>query len=43
MRFPPEDVGDFPDKNIGEALQRVPGVQINRQDGEGAQRQYPRR
>jgi len=30
-----EDVGDFPDKNIGEALQRVPGVQINRQDGEG--------
>ncbi len=30
-----EDVGDFPDKNVGEALQRVPGVQINRQDGEG--------
>jgi TonB-dependent receptor len=30
-----EDVGDFPDKNIGEAIQRVPGVQINRQDGEG--------
>ena len=30
-----EDVGDFPDKNIGEALQRVPGVQITRQDGEG--------
>jgi len=30
-----EDVGDFPDKNIGEALQRVPGVQISRQDGEG--------
>ena len=30
-----EDVGDFPDKNIGEALQRVPGVQLNRQDGEG--------
>ncbi len=30
-----EDVGDFPDKNVGEALQRVPGIQINRQDGEG--------
>src|SRR6188508_1961894 len=30
-----EDVGDFPDKNIGKAIQRVPGVQINRQDGEG--------
>ena len=30
-----EDIGDFPDKNIGEALQRVPGVQISRQDGEG--------
>ena len=30
-----EDVGDFPDKNIGEAIQRVPGVQITRQDGEG--------
>ena len=30
-----EDVGDFPDKNIGEAIQRVPGVQISRQDGEG--------
>ncbi|MGH8187917.1 MAG: TonB-dependent receptor plug domain-containing protein, partial [Steroidobacteraceae bacterium] len=30
-----EDIGDFPDKNIGEALQRVTGVQISRQDGEG--------
>ncbi len=30
-----EDIGDFPDKNIGEAIQRVPGVQISRQDGEG--------
>jgi TonB-dependent receptor len=30
-----EDIGDFPDKNVGEALQRVPGIQINRQDGEG--------
>lgn len=30
-----EDVGQFPDKNLGEALQRVTGVQISRQDGEG--------
>ncbi|GFE83323.1 TonB-dependent receptor [Steroidobacter agaridevorans] len=30
-----EDIGDFPDKNLGEALQRITGVQINRQDGEG--------
>jgi iron complex outermembrane receptor protein len=30
-----EDIGDFPDKNVGEAVQRVPGVQITRQDGEG--------
>ncbi len=31
-----EDIGKFPDKNIGDALQRVTGVQINRIDGEGA-------
>ena len=31
-----EDIGKFPDKNIGEALQRVTGVQISRADGEGA-------
>jgi TonB-dependent receptor len=30
-----EDIGDFPDKNLSEALQRVTGVQISRQDGEG--------
>jgi iron complex outermembrane receptor protein len=30
-----EDIGDFPDKNLSEALQRVTGVQITRQDGEG--------
>ncbi|MBB6095477.1 TonB-dependent receptor [Povalibacter uvarum] len=30
-----EDIGDFPDKNVSEALQRVTGVQISRQDGEG--------
>jgi TonB-dependent receptor len=30
-----EDIGDFPDKNLGEALQRITGVQISRRDGEG--------
>lgn len=30
-----EDVGKFPDRNVAEALQRVPGVQINREFGEG--------
>jgi iron complex outermembrane recepter protein len=30
-----EDIGDFPDKNMSEALQRITGVQIGRQDGEG--------
>lgn len=30
-----EDIGDFPDKNMSEALQRITGVQISRQDGEG--------
>ncbi|RYG11582.1 MAG: TonB-dependent receptor, partial [Caulobacteraceae bacterium] len=30
-----EDVGKFPDKNVAEALQRVPGVTINREFGEG--------
>jgi TonB-dependent receptor len=30
-----EDIGKFPDKNLGEALQRVTGVQISRTDGEG--------
>ena len=31
-----EDIGKFPDKNIGEALQRVTGVQISRNAGEGS-------
>lgn len=31
-----EDVGKFPDKNIGEALQRITGVQITRSGGEGS-------
>jgi iron complex outermembrane receptor protein len=30
-----EDVGKFPDKNIADALQRVPGVVIDRDGGEG--------
>ncbi|WP_309643464.1 TonB-dependent receptor [Phenylobacterium sp.] len=30
-----EDVGKFPDKNLAEALQRVPGIVINREYGEG--------
>jgi len=31
-----EDMGKFPDKNVAESLQRVPGVTIQRQFGEGA-------
>ncbi len=30
-----EDVGKFPDKNVAESLQRVPGVTISREFGEG--------
>ncbi|MEO1968352.1 MAG: TonB-dependent receptor [Sphingomonadaceae bacterium] len=30
-----EDVGKFPDKNVADALQRVPGVTITRSGGEG--------
>lgn len=30
-----EDAGKFPDTNIAESLQRVPGVQIQRNNGEG--------
>ncbi len=30
-----QDVGKFPDKNLAEAIQRVPGVVINREFGEG--------
>ena len=30
-----EDVGKFPDKNLAEALQRIPGVDISRDFGEG--------
>ena len=30
-----EDIGKFPDKNVAESLQRVPGVTISREFGEG--------
>jgi TonB-dependent receptor len=30
-----EDIGKFPDKNVADALQRVPGVVIERSGGEG--------
>lgn len=30
-----EDVGKFPDKNVADALQRLPGVVITREGGEG--------
>jgi len=32
-----EDIGAFPDQNLAEALQRVPGVAISRDSGEGRQ------
>ncbi len=32
-----EDIGKFPDSNLAESLQRIPGVSIDRQNGEGAQ------
>ncbi|GLS25167.1 TonB-dependent receptor [Marinibactrum halimedae] len=32
-----EDIGKFPDKNVADSLQRVPGIVINRDGGEGAQ------
>lgn len=31
-----EDIGKFPDSNLAEALQRIPGVSIDRVNGEGA-------
>ncbi len=31
-----EDIGKFPDKNVAESLQRIPGVTVQRQFGEGA-------
>lgn len=32
-----EDIGKFPDTNLAESLQRIPGVSIDRRNGEGAQ------
>ncbi|MBB4659460.1 TonB-dependent receptor [Parvularcula dongshanensis] len=31
-----EDIGDFPDTNLAESLQRITGVSIDRQNGEGS-------
>ncbi|USD22407.1 TonB-dependent receptor [Microbulbifer variabilis] len=31
-----EDIGKFPDKNVADSLQRVPGVTIDRSGGEGS-------
>jgi TonB-dependent receptor len=31
-----EDIGDFPDSNLAESLQRITGVSIDRQRGEGS-------
>lgn len=31
-----EDIAKFPDQNLAESLQRIPGVQIDRNKGEGA-------
>ena len=32
-----EDIGKFPDTNLAESLQRIPGVAISRSNGEGNQ------
>jgi len=32
-----EDIGDFPDQNLAESLQRIPGVSIDRNNNEGSQ------
>ncbi len=31
----PEDIGKMPDQNVAEAMQRLPGVQIDRANGQG--------
>src|SRR5579863_4343198 len=31
----PEDIGKMPDQNVAEALQRLPGIQIDRAGGQG--------
>ncbi|MFN4096676.1 MAG: TonB-dependent receptor plug domain-containing protein, partial [Sphingomonas sp.] len=30
-----EDIADFPDANIAESIQRLPGISIDRDNGEG--------
>ncbi len=30
-----EDIGKFPDENVAEALQRIPGISVTRSNGEG--------
>ncbi len=38
-----EDIGKFPDTNIAESLNRIPGVTISREiNGDGLQRRHPR-
>lgn len=32
-----EDIADFPDANLAESLQRIPGISIDRDNGEGRQ------
>jgi len=32
-----EDIGKFPDQNLAEALQRIPGISISRSNSEGSQ------
>lgn len=32
-----EDIADFPDRNVADALQRLPGVAVSRDNGEGRQ------
>ncbi len=32
-----EDIGSFPDNNVAESLQHLPGITITREDGEGAE------
>ncbi len=32
-----EDIGKFPDSNVAEAMQRIPGVSVTRTNGEGQQ------
>src|SRR3546814_7530136 len=31
-----EDIGKFPDQNVAESLQRLPGLQIDRENGQGS-------